>query len=90
MESVGEVEELVLDGVEPVWPVVGAGTGVELVGNLFLEEFLVHVAVDLVEEVLAAAIKDDVHGAGLEQMGEVDDGVLVPKLGILLVSAQTA
>ena len=89
-ESVGEVEELVFDSVEPVGPVVGAGTGVEFVGNLFLEEFLVHVAVYLVEEVLGAAIEDDVHGAGLEQMGEVDDGVLVPKLGVLLVGAQTA
>ena len=57
---------------------MGAGTGVELVGNLFLKEFLVHVAVHLVEEVLGAAIEDDVHGAGLEQVGEVDDGVLVP------------
>ena len=89
-ESVGEVEELVLDGIEPVGPVVGAGTGVELVGNLFLKEFLVHVAVYLVEEVLGAAIEDDVHGAGLKQMGEVDDGVLVPALGVLLVGAQTA
>ena len=89
-ESVGEEEKLVFDGVEPVGPVVGAGTGVELVRNLFLKEFLVHVAVHLVEEVLGAAIEDDVHGAGLEQMGEVDDGVLVPKLGILLVGAQTA
>ena len=69
---------------------MGAGTGVELVGNLFLEEFLVHVAVHLVEEVLGAAVEDDVHGAGLEQMGEVDDGVLVPKLGVLLVGAQTS
>ena len=88
-ESVGEEEELVLDGVEPVGPVVGAGTGVELVRYLFLKKFLVHVAVDLVEEVLGAAIEDDVHGAGLKQIGEVDDGVLVPKLGILLIGAQT-
>ena len=43
---------------------MGAGTGVELVGYLFLKEFLVHVAVYLVEEVLGAAIEDDVHGAG--------------------------
>ena len=63
-ESVGEEEELVLDGVEPVGPVVGPGARVELVRNLFLKEFLVHVAVDLVEEVLGAAIEDDVHGAG--------------------------
>ena len=69
---------------------MGAGTGVELVGNIFLKEFLVHVAVYLVEEVLGAAVKDDVHGARLEQMGEVDDGVLVPALCVLLVGAQTS
>lgn len=89
-ESVGEVEELVLDGVEPVGPVVGAGTGVELVRYLFLKEFIVHVAVDLIEKVFGAAIEDDVHGAGFEQMGEVDDGVLVPKSGVFLIGAQTA
>ena len=89
LEPVGEEEELVFDGIEPIGPVVGTGARVELVRNLLLKEFRVHIAIHFVEEVLGAAIEDDVHGAGLEQVGEVDDGVLVPKFGILLVGAQT-
>ena len=89
LKPIGKEEELVFDGIEPIGPVVGTGARVELVRNLLLKEFRVHIAIHFVEEVLGAAIEDDVHGTGFEQVGEVDDGVLVPKLGILLIGAQT-
>lgn len=60
LEAVTEEKCVVFDGIAPVCPVVSAGTGVELVRNALFHQLFVKIAVDFKEEVLCAAIKDDV------------------------------
>ena len=87
-ESVAEEQELVLDGIHPIDPVVNSRAGGELVWDSFGEELVVEVAVDLIEEVFAAAVDCDIQGTWLEKMSHVDDGVLCPSLRIFLLGAK--
>ena len=61
---------------------------VEFVRDLLLEEFLVQVAVHLVEEVARTAVEDDVH-ARLDEVGHVDHGVVLPVFRMLLDGSKT-
>lgn len=61
-----------------------AGTGIEFVWDLFFEQFLMKVAVHLEEEVLGAAVDDDVHRAWLEKVCHIDDSIVFPILRILV------
>ena len=88
-ESVAEEEELVFDCVHPIDPVVDSGTSREFVWNSLGEEFVMKVAVDLIEEVFAAAVDGDVQGTWLQEMRHVDDGVLLPALQVFLISSKS-
>ena len=57
-------------------------------GNLELEEFGVYLGVDVAEEVLGAAVDDDVLTFVLEHLQIVDDGVLLPALIVVLLRAE--
>lgn len=83
-----EEQELELDGIEPIRPVVLSGTGDEIVRNFLLQKLLVKVAVDLIEEVVCAAVEDYVERARLEKVSHVDDCVLFPVFGMFLYGTE--
>ena len=57
---------------------MSAGTGVEVMWDAFLKEFVVKCAVDAVEEVLCAAVHDDFKRARLKKMREVYHCIVLP------------
>lgn len=84
-----EEQELELDGIEPIRPVVPSGTGGEIVRNLLLQKLLVEIAVDLIEEVVCAAVEDYVERARREEMRHIDDRVLFPVFGMFLYGTES-
>ena len=89
IETVREEEELILDGIGPIWPVVLTWTRDEFVRNLRCKKLLVEVAVDLVEEIIHTAVKDDVERFRLDEMSHIDDGIVLPVLRMLLDCSET-
>lgn len=90
LQAVAEEEYLIFDGVQPVGPVMGSRTSVEVVRNSFFHELFVEVAVHFKEEIFGAAVKYDVEGARLQEVGQIDDSVIFPFLRIFLDGAQAA
>ena len=89
VETVPEEQGLELDGVQPVFPVVGTGSYIELMRNAFLHELFVQRAVDLIEEVLCAAVDDDVHCLRLEEICQVYHCVLLPVFRKFVLGSDT-
>lgn len=86
-EGLGEEEHLVVDGIGPVFPCVGAWANGEIVGDFCIEQRFVQIAVHLIEEVGIAIVDDDVL-PGFERGHKVDYGVLCPCLLVGFVFAE--
>ena len=88
LKVVVEEEELILDSICPITPSVTAGARVEVVGNLCIQQLLVQSAVHAIEEILYTTVDCKLQAVGLEQVNEVDNSVVVPVLGALLLCTQ--
>ena len=88
-ESVCKEQELVFDGIHPIYPVVDARAGGELVWNCLCKKFLMKIAVDLIEEIFRTAVDCDIQSPRLEKVSHVDDGVLCPSLRKFLLGAKS-
>ena len=64
------------------WPYI------ELMRDLLLCKLLMQIAVHLVEEVTCTAVEDDVKSR-LDQVGQVDDCIVLPILRVLLDCSKT-
>ncbi len=73
-----EEEDLVVDAVVPVLAVVTAGAFDVVVVDLHRAEFLVEGTVHIQEEVVDAAIEDDLLVAVVKAVGDVDDSIFFP------------
>lgn len=88
LQAVTEEEYLIFYGVQPVGPVVGSRAGVELVRDSFFHEFFVEVAVHFKEKVFCSAVEYYVERIGLQEVGKVDDRVVLPVLRIFFDGSQ--
>ena len=88
LEIVAEVEQLILDRVTPVVPVVNTLANIEVVLDTSLQQLLVQGAVHTKEEVVVTAVDDKAQLAWLQTLHKVDYGMLLPVLWVLLDSAE--
>ena len=88
-EGFGEEEHLIVDGIGPVFPCVGAWANGKIVGDFCIEQRSVQIAVHFVEKVGIAIVDDDIL-PGFERGHKVDHGVLCPYLliGFVFADAQ--
>ena len=61
-----EEKHLIVNGICPISTRVATGTHVEVVGNVQFAQTVVHILVDLVEEVTVTAIYDESRLSALE------------------------
>ena len=89
LESVTEEQELILDRVHPVDPVMCSRACSEFVWYALREKFIVKVAVHFVEEIFCSAVNNDIHCTWLEKVGQIYHSVLVPVVRMLFYSSDS-
>lgn len=59
-EAIVEIEHVILYRIAPITPTMVAWSAEKVVSNTHLEEFFVHIAVYLIEEIIITAIENDI------------------------------
>lgn len=88
LEVVAEKQHLILNSICPIAPCMASGTLIEVVRNLMLGELVVQVAINLEEKVAHTTIYGDTQGVGLQLRHKVDNRMVLPVLGVLLLRAE--
>ena len=83
-KSLAKEEHVVVERINPIFPRVSTRADGEIVRDFGLEQRFVQIAIHLVEKVVGAIINDDVLPR-LNRGHEVDNGMLMPALGVILI-----
>ena len=84
-----EENDLILNGIRPIFPIMDAWSRNEIVRNTLIKKFLMKVAVDLIKEITSTTIYDEIERLRSQQMSKINDSILLPSLWILLNRAKT-
>ena len=77
-ESVAEEQELIFDGIEPIIPVMSSRSCIKIMRYLLLNQFLMQIAVDLIEEIRRTAVKHYVQRSRSDPAGHVNYSIVLP------------
>ena len=84
-----EENDLILNGIRPIFPIMDTWSRNEIVRNTLIKKFLMKVAVDLIKEITSTTINDEIERLRSQQMSKINDSILLLSLRILSICSQT-